>query len=280
MELSKLTAEAFGPGRLEILKLLLGQPLRYSDLVRRLELSEGEVSRHLQRLHAAGLVDKQATGGFLLTPLARTVLRFQTGLGLAAEHSEYFRTHDVHALGERHLLRVDDLGFAEFLNDPFEMMEGAHGVFRSVRERFDGICLPAAHIAEGHPSTHLVALRDAAKEHGTKVRLVLQDEEVVLGVQLHDPVSPRVEYRSVPVSRVDLAVSDEAAALAFAQRDGRMDYNAGFFERDPRFVGFCRDYFEFVWASARPVDPKARSAALATPIKPLWEGMKGWKRPP
>ncbi|MES2155702.1 MAG: ArsR family transcriptional regulator [bacterium] len=253
MDLSKLTAEAYGSGRLEILRLLAAQPQRYTDLVRRLELSEGEVSRHLQRLHAAGLVDKLATGGFTATPLARLALCFAGALGLMARHDQYFRSHDVAALDEPFLQRLGDLAYAEFLTDPLEVQAAMMRLFQGVEGRFDGICLVAEHMAMGDPSEPLKVLAQRASDHGTRVRLLLQDEDAQLGVRVHCGVAPGIEYRTVPVSRVDLMVTGNMAILGFVDRDGRMDYNQCFGGSDARFIAFCQDYFDVVWARAKIV---------------------------
>jgi predicted transcriptional regulator len=275
MELGRLASEAFGNGRVDILRLLVAQPLRYTDLARRLEVSDGEVSRHLQRLAAAGLVEKQASGGFVATPLARLAMALEGPLSLLARHDEYFRTHDVASLDEPFLRRLDDLGFAEFLNDPIETQAATQRLFAGVRGHFDGICLVASHMAAGHSIGDLVSLQDACRTNGTRMRLVLQEEEARLGVQVHSALAARVEYRTVPVSRVDIAIGEGCAVAAFAQRDGRMDYNQAFFGTEARFVGFCRDYFEAVWARAKPVPARLlQEVARAPPpaaLRPILE---------
>lgn len=252
VETSKLTQEAFAPGRHEILDLLLVEPLRYTDIVRRCELSDGEVSRHIQRLVAVGLVQKQATGTLAATPLARLVMRFSPSLSLIARHAEYFRAHDVHAMGDRFLLRIEDLGAAEFLKDPVEVFEGIKSAWGSVRTRFDGICLWADHIASGHapPDGAFEFLRD---RHPAS-RLIVHDEDLLPAREFHDRILRDVQYRIVPVSRVDMIIGDDAAFLSFATPEGRVDYNQAFFGRDPRFVGFCRDQFDAMWDIAVRTD--------------------------
>lgn len=259
MEISKLTQEAFAPGRHEILNLLMAQPLRYTDIVRRSELSDGEVSRHIQRLVAAGLVEKQATGSLIATPLARLTLRFSPGLGLLARHAEYFRTHDVHTMDERFLLRLEDLAFAEFLQDPVEVFEGIKTTWGSVHTRFDGICLWADHIASGH--TPPDGALDFVRERNPSARLIVQNEDAIQAREVHDRLFPRIEYGLVTVSRVDMLIGDDTALLNFATRDGRLDYNQAFFGKDPRFVGFCRDYFDSVWAQAKPIGARISPVA-------------------
>lgn len=277
MDVSKLAGEAFASGRLEILRLLLAEPLRYTDIARRVELSEGEVSRHLQRLHSSGLVLKQATGAFEPTPLAVLTLAFEEGLGFLASHAEYFATHDP-SLPPALAARVADLGAGQFLTDPIELHAAVDRVFESVRGRFDGICLIASHMAHEAPVGHLRALRDAAERHGTRFRLVLQEEEALLGVHVHAHVSDRFEYRTVPVSRVDVAIGDGSALVAFANRDGRMDYNQGFVGSDPRFMAFCQDLFEQTWARARPVAPTVLEQAARQPPLPELRALR--ERPP
>lgn len=238
--------------------------MRYTDLARRSEVSEGEVSRHLQRLQSAGLVEKQLTGGFLLTPLARGVLRFEGGLDLLARHREYFRSHDIHVLEERFLLRLEELGYGDFVNDPLELNESVQHVFRSIRTRFDGECLIAQHVAKAtEDPSRMQALVETATKYQPTIRVIVQEEDAELGVQAHHGLSAHVEYRTLQSCRVDLGISDTAAVVAFAQRDGNLDYNSGFFGTDPRFLGWCRDYFDYKWSIARALAPARVESAIA-----------------
>ncbi len=169
------------------------------------------------------------------------------------------------ALDERFLQRLGDLAYGEFLTDPIEVQAFMMKVFHGVERRFDGICLVAEHMALGEPSEPLRVLQEKAAQHGTRIRLLLQDEDAELGVRVHHHVASDIEYRSVPVSRVDLMVVDGMAILGFVNREGRMDYNQCFGGTDPRFVAFCQDYFDVVWARAKPV-PQAVVRAAVRPV--------------
>ena len=252
MDTAKLLAEVFASGRLEILKALRQRPHRYTDLTRELDLSEGEVSRHLQRLHQAGLIEKLATGMFQPTPLALVALGFEPGLDLLARRADFFRTHDVHALDQRFLLRLEALSHAEFLTDPIEIFGAITQVRTSVRKRLDGICLIAEHVASGS-MTHatFAPIADLVEEHGTQVRLITQQEDVAMSIEYQGVLHPQL--RTVAVSRFDLFMSDTHALLNVATREGKVDYATGFFGTDPRFYEWCRDLFEFQWAAATPV---------------------------
>lgn len=255
MDLQKLLSEVFAPGRLDILKALQQRPLRYTDLTREVALSEGEVSRHLNRLHQAGLIEKQVDGTFQPTPLSLVALSFEASLGLLASRSEFFRTHDVHALDQRFLLRIEALSHAEFLADPIETFGAIAEVRGSVRKRLDGICLIAEHVASGTISHEVFApIARRIKEHGTQVRLITQHEDLTTSIEYQGVLRP--QFRVVPVSRFDLFISDTHALFSVANREGKMDYASAFFGTHPRFYEWCRDVFEHRWAAATPVTPQ------------------------
>jgi DNA-binding transcriptional ArsR family regulator len=79
------------PTRLQIVKLLLEQPMRPRHLARKLEVSKYAISRHLAVLHEANIVERRPSmvdrRGYLyaLRPeISNDVIAWLTGTGLGA----------------------------------------------------------------------------------------------------------------------------------------------------------------------------------------------------
>ena len=201
------------------------------------------------------------------------------GLGLLATHADFFRTHDVHALDQRFLLRIEALAHAEFLTDPIEIFGAITQVRASVRKRLDGICLIAEHVASGS-MTHatFAPVAKLVEEHGTQVRLITQQEDVAMTIEYQGVLRPQL--RTVAVSRFDLFMSDTHALLNVANREGKVDYATGFFGTDPRFHEWCRDLFEFQWAVATPVPTNhieaTQRALREMRNRPTRDAREGW----
>lgn len=64
------------------------------------------------------------------------------------------------------------------------------------------------------------------------------------------------------VQRIPAAsvVTEGEAAIPFPARDGNLDYSAGFYSSDQRFMRWCSDLIEFLWEEGSRI---TRSPALA-----------------
>ncbi len=72
MEISELLFELSHPTRLEILRLITETPMRLTKIADRVSANNPETSRHLDRLRAAGLVEREPESAYLASPLGTT----------------------------------------------------------------------------------------------------------------------------------------------------------------------------------------------------------------
>jgi len=252
MDASELAFEAFGSGRLEILRALEKAPQRYTDLAGKLPRSEGELSRNLKRLVEAGLLEKQASGAFAPTPLARAVLSVVPRLDLVARHAEFFQHHEVGGLAPHLLARLDALGSAALLRDPFAMFQAIQEVFGGARTHFlaQWIIQKQALTEEDHALNRI--LEAALDGKSVDVRGVLLQEELEVVRAGAPGLAGRFQLRVLGPAPTSLAMSDAGAFLQFQDRSGRIDFNYAFYGRDATYVAWCRDLFEDAWSRARP----------------------------
>ena len=79
-ELDKLFFELASESRLGILHELQAKELKMQEMARRLDLTDTEACRQLQRLSEARLVQKQPNGAYILTAYAKLVLGISSPL--------------------------------------------------------------------------------------------------------------------------------------------------------------------------------------------------------
>jgi predicted transcriptional regulator len=268
VDVSKLASEVFGSGRLQILRQFELRPARYSDLSKALRSSEGELSRNLARLVEAGLATKHPDGSYTPTPLALVAMAQAPNLEFLATHDEFVRTHALHQLGPGFLRRLDDLGTAQLLHEPFALFGALQTVFRSIERRFWAQWIIAQTAFDENELDMQRELAQRIKAKRPEVRIVALVEEVPLYENLVSQFEELVQARTIPSAAASIALSDTAGLIQFNDLQGRIDTNYGFFGQDKRFLAFLADLIEDGWARGAPTrlvvhKEKAASAAGA-----------------
>lgn len=87
------------PSRLRIIKNLMGGPLTVSQLVERLEMKQGSVSKQLAILHQARLLARERDGNFIRYSLADPIL--ESLCRLVCERMERVAREQAKAVGLR-----------------------------------------------------------------------------------------------------------------------------------------------------------------------------------
>lgn len=96
--LAQLCAELGNPVRLRLLSAVAGEAATVTALVPGAGLSPQEVSRHLSRLQALGLVERGAGRRFAATPYGRALLETLPEVVALQGHRDFLARHDLAAL--------------------------------------------------------------------------------------------------------------------------------------------------------------------------------------
>ncbi len=95
MESYSLLFELSHPGRLNILHILKEEPMRLSQLSKRLEVTTAEVSRHLDRLGKTRLIKRDSENIYSITSFAAIILSEVAKFDFLTKHIDYFLKHDL-----------------------------------------------------------------------------------------------------------------------------------------------------------------------------------------
>jgi len=238
----KLFFELASDSRLAIMEELQAGSLKMQELARKLDLTSTEAFRQLNRLSEAQLVARRADGAYAVTQYGRLVLFLIPSLRFAHHHREYFLAHDVWRLPPQFLSRMGEAMKAELSMSAMVNINRAQRVFMEAEQFSWGM-------AEGEIPELMAPIMDERLRHGVRMRYIVPERmlpprDEVAGLE------GRLEVRGVPEIPAIIGVSEKAAAVCFRFTDGRMDY-AGFFGRDPEFIGWAVDLFEHYWGMAR-----------------------------
>jgi len=247
----RLFTELSSQTRLAILRELQSKPLRMQETARKLNLTDTETFRQLQRLCEATLIQKKPDGTYNVTNYGRLMTELSPSMEFAFKHKKYFLEHDIWKLPHPFITRLGDLskanlnvGLAENVNRLEEMTKSAQEYVWSMTDQ------------------NISSLSHAMAErllNGVKFRSIIHEK--MIGTPLVQLTSGKnSERRTLPDIPAILVITEKEACLSLFLFDGRTDY-AAFFGQDPIFLRWVIDLFVYCWDRANPLHQIIKSNA-------------------
>lgn len=222
------------------------QRLKLSHISKKLDMTVTEMSRHLQRLGEARLIEKDVEGLYGLTPFGVLALSLLSGLGFVSRYRDYFMEYDMSRIPYDLISRTGELAEGEWGTDTFKNVYETEKMFREAQGYIwilsDQILMSAAPI-----------VAEKVKK-AVEYRIILPE-----GIVQHPdykPVPPSsaagTERRILPKVEVVIVMTEKGAAFCLPNRSGRIDYT-GFGGTDPKLHKWCKDLYLYYWEKAKPV---------------------------
>jgi len=244
--IEKLFFELASESRLAILHELQMKNLKMQELARKLDLTDTETCRQLQRLSEAHLIQKQVEGTYVLTPYAKLVLDTSSSLGFIYKYREYFLNHNVCLLPFQFRVRLAELSGGVLLPTAIETFNTNTEMLRSAREKIDATI-------EVGLGNQLEIMKQRIEE-GVKVRWLLQESYLPKARDVLSSAKKFPEMRYTPWLWGHLYQTENGANLQLRQNDGAQDY-VSFHGKDPMFIQWASDFFTYEWERAKPWHP-------------------------
>jgi predicted transcriptional regulator len=241
--IERLFFELASESRLSILREINGHKGKMREIARKLNLSTTDTFRQLQRLSDALLVEKQNDGNYSITQYGVLVLRFSNNLEFLFKHRTFFSSHDFTRLPSQFLDRIGELSKAEFSSDT---MASINVVQRIIREADQHMWTGAA---EQPLSIRHILVESIPR--GVKYKFLFPKRYITPALTFPG-MERAVEWRAIEDIPVNLVLSEKEAGISFYLPDGKTDY-VGFFGKDPTFMNWVKDVFEYYWVKGTRV---------------------------
>jgi predicted transcriptional regulator len=236
--IERLFFELASDSRLSILREINRQKGKMRETARKLNLSTTDTFRQLQRLSDALLVQKQNDGNYGITQYGIFVLRLSNTLEFLFKHRTFFSSHDFTRLPSQFLDRIGELSKAEFSSDT---MASVNVVQRIIREADQYMWSGSA---EQPLSIRPILVESIPR--GVKYKFLFPKRFITAALTFPG-MECAVEWRAIEDIPVNFVISEKEAGISFCLPDGKTDY-AGFFGKDPAFMNWVKDVFQYYWA--------------------------------
>lgn len=252
--LGDLLFELSNDDRLSILFELKKGRSRISNLSKTLDFTPQATTRNVKRLVEIGLVRRNESSDYVLTPYGVTALDQLDSYIFFSENKDYMSTHWTNQLPLQFRARLGELRKCERILDPLDMIAHSAKVFDEA-EKWNMYIAPVRITSHDSKQNMVDQL-----EKGTKIfaieeidyiptarSLARMPKEQLRAMQDHW-VKGNYEYRYLDKINIRMFLSEkEVSLLSFPKMDGEVD-QLGFTSADPTFHRWCRDLFKYYWA--------------------------------
>jgi predicted transcriptional regulator len=236
--IEKLFFELASENRLSILRELQKENLKMQEIARRLDVTATEAFRQLERLSTALLVKRQPDGTFAIAEFGKLVLRLSSSFQFVSKYKDYFSTHDVMRLPIQFVNRLGELSQGTLNMDTIENLNRSERAFTEAEQYGWGI-------AEGTIPERMGPIMEGQIRKGVKLRFLIPESRLPTSVNPPTPMK-NLEVRGLSDLPAIVVFTEKEGAVCFRQVGGKVDY-AGFFGKDPTFLNWVRDLFQYYW---------------------------------
>jgi len=237
------------PIRLEILSSLRSEPLKTTQIAKKLKTSIQALQRHVNRLVESKLIEKNSDGEIALSPIGEITLQQVPAFQFLSKYAKYFSTHTFDGIPNQLLLRIAELNNSEFIGDTMKGWQRARDIAVNGKEFLYSVTI-----------TMPVEFFDVAKGNlpkGAQYKIVYGKNTYVPKGYYNYPArnswakaqkKSQVEERFVKHVPITVVISENEAHVQFENKKiGEPDTIGIFVSKDDLFRQWCLDLFGYYW---------------------------------
>lgn len=238
---AELLFELANNDRLTILREIDKEPMRLSQVARKLSATVQETSRHLERLSKARLIEKDSSSAYRITSLGKLVLSLLPSFDLLQKRREFFLSHDLSSLPLGFVQRIGGLSEHHYVDRLDEALANAERVIKEAEEYV--WLMTDQQVRQSYPHEH---------PEPVSLRLILpRGIDLEAFQRIRKQTGTRLQIGFVDDVKATIVMNEKTAAVCFPSLNGRMDLTQGFAGKTPEFHGWCRDLYSFYWEKSK-----------------------------
>lgn len=245
-DVGRLLFELASQSRLSILDALQGEGLKTKEIARKLELTETETFRQLQRLNEALLVEKTTDGSYRATTYASLVLDNLASMDFIAVHRDHFLRHNASLLPIEFRTRLGELSGCDLIPFTLRTINKATEIYSGAEKRLDCVIMGTESILE---------ISKKRIDDGVASRWIIHDHDIAEATEVFRSWTRVPEVRTVPRALGHIIVTEKAALFTIRENGGKMSYES-FSGNKPSFMKWVSDLYEHEWQRAEPWSPR------------------------
>jgi predicted transcriptional regulator len=243
MESHGLMFELSHPERLHILHLLEQKPMRLSQISNKLKITTAEVSRHLDRLSKARLIDRDSESNFHVTPFSQLILAEVARFDFMTKNIDFFLNHDLSRI-PGHLHWLGSMATGGFTQGTLETSSMIKDISVKAEEY---IYVISAEVMRG-----MVEIDCQRHDEGVILRKIYPKDADIPDEYI-DRQGESFKIRTLENVPLGLKITEKMGGVALRDVAGKVDYSMALVGEDEVFRRWVMAIFDHYWAEAQPV---------------------------
>lgn len=243
MESHGLMFELSHPERLHILHLLEKKPMRLSQISNKLKITTAEVSRHLDRLSKAKLIDRDSESSFYITHFSSIILAEIARFDFLTDNTDFFLNHDLSPI-PGHLHWLESMATGEFTKGTLETTSLIKDI--SVNAE-DYIFVISAEVMRG-----MVDIDCERHDEGVIFKKIYP-ENADIPEEYTTRLGESFEIRTLENVPLGLKIGKRMGGVALRDNGGKVDYSMALVGERESFRLWVRAIFDHYWDEAKPL---------------------------
>jgi predicted transcriptional regulator len=242
MESHSLMFELSHPERLKMLQMLEKEPLRLSDISKTLDVTTAEVSRHLERLGRANLLERNSENRYHITSFAKIILAESSKFDYLIDNMDFFLNHDITLLPP-HLYWFTSMAEGEIIEGA---LENASRMWEYNKEAKNYIHVISDEIMRG-----MVDITSSKIDQGVEVKKIYPVDADIPPEYASRTVDNH-EIRILKVVPLAMIITEKNTGMSFRGTNGKVDFSMGLSGEKEAFRRWTRAIFDYYWDKAKP----------------------------
>jgi predicted transcriptional regulator len=231
------------PERMKMLQMLKTDPMKLSQISKKLDVTTAEVSRHLDRLSKARLIDRDSGNYYFLTPFADAVLSEYQNFEFLTNNIDFFIDHNLGLLPE-HLHWFNSMSKGRYITGTLEVSSMIKDLSVNAKKY---IYVISEEVMRG-----VVELDCKKNDEGIKIRKIYP-KDAEFPKEYTDRLGDTFQIKTLESIPLGFKMNEKTSGLVLRDIKGKMDYSKGFLGEDSSFRFWTETIFDYYWKLAKHI---------------------------
>jgi predicted transcriptional regulator len=243
MESTSLMFELSHPERLRMLDMLREKSRRLSELSKEMNITTAEVSRHIERLIKAKLIEKNHGNYYKITRFASMILSEYSNIDFLTKNVDFFLNHNLGVIPQE-LQWLNSMAEGEFIEGALEitslMWDYNKGAKNYIYEISDQVMRA------------MVDITSKKIDEGVIVKKIYP-KDAQLPPEYTSRINENHEIRTLDEIPLSMIITERNAGLSFRGENGGIDFSTNIKGENEDFRRWVTAVFEYYWRKAKPI---------------------------
>jgi predicted transcriptional regulator len=243
MESTSLMFELSHSERLKMLHILRENPMRLSELSKKMDVTTAEVSRHMERLVKARFIEKNSDNYYKITRFGIVILNEFSNIDYLAQNADFVLNHNLTAIPPE-LQWFNSMATGRFIEGALEIT--------SLMWEYNTEADKYIYVMSDQIMRALVEITCKKIDEGVEVRKIYPNEAEIPSDYLKK-IKENHEIRTMDDVPLAMILTDKIAAFCFKGENGSIDFSSSLEGDNEIFRRWAGVVFDYFWKKAIPI---------------------------